>query len=151
MVNHVSRMFAGVVYNFKTTAEIRQAMAAKIEALKAKITERHQRMQRLRDEYDIDAERLAVLVMQYREHSESVSYEGQSRPEGKALVPAGVISNLVREREMIDSEQEQVLKLELVLRNLAETQQFAVEGTGEIKTRPCVHELTDLELEFLGF
>jgi hypothetical protein len=89
--------------------------------------------------------------MQFREGGDRISYEAQPRSEGQALIPAGVISNLVREREMIDNEEAQIAKLELVLRNLCETEQFTVEATGEVKTRPCVHELTDFELDFLGF
>ena len=150
-INDNSRLFSRVTYDQKTSAEIRTAMTAKVATLRSNIEARQQRMLRLRNEYDIDAERLAVLVMQFREADDRVSYEAQSRSEGQPLIPAGVISNLVREREMIDSEEDQIAKLELVLRNLCETEQFTVEATGEVKTRPCVHELSDFELEFLGF
>ena len=123
-------------------------MAAKVEQLQELAKERGVRMQRIREEYSIDAERLAVLLMRFKQDESSfVSYEQG----GGNVVPAGVIANLVREREMIDNEQAQIVKLELVQRNLMDEVQFAVHGTGEIKMRPAVHELSDEELEYLGF
>lgn len=147
-INRIQSLFSDVVYQFKTTEELRVAMAAKVEELKLRIADRAVRTQKIRTEYAIDAEQLAVLLMRFhQEGTGSVSYEKQ----GANPVPAGVIANLVREREMIDNEQEQIDKLELVQRNLLDEVQFAVEGTGEIKTRPAVHELDDDELTYLGF
>lgn len=147
-INHVSSLFDDVVYKFKSSEELRVAMSAKVDELRLRIADRAVRTQKIRTEYAIDAEQLAVLLMRFQQSSSgSVSYEKQ----GANPVPAGVIANLVREREMIDNEQEQIDKLELVQRNLIDEVQFAVEGTGEIKTRPAVHELDDEELIYLGF
>ena len=147
-VSGIENWFNDVVYRFKTSAELRKAMSAKVETLEARRTEREGRMQRIRDEYNIDAEKLAVLLMRFKKTSGTVSYDNQGEGD---LIPAGVIANLVREREMIDNELQQVKKLKLVQRNLKDEVQFAVEGTGEIKTKPAVHELDDEELEYLGF
>lgn len=147
-INRIQNLFCDVVYRFKTSEELRVAMTAKVSQLKARIADREQRTLKIRAEYAIDAEQLAVLLMRFQqEGSGSISYEKQ----GANPVPAGVIANLVREREMIDNEQEQIDKLELVQRNLIDEVQFAVHGTGEIKTRPAVHELDDEELTYLGF
>ncbi|MFT5683575.1 MAG: hypothetical protein ACI8RZ_004507 [Myxococcota bacterium] len=148
-INRVERLFSDVVYNYKSSDVLRKAMSAKVEELRVRIAERGVRTQRIRDEYSIDAEKLAVLLMRFQQDDSGfVSYEKQG---GESVVPAGVIANLVREREMIDNEQEQITKLELVQRNLMDDVQFAVHGTGEIKMRPAVHELSDDELEYLGF
>ncbi|MFN3199545.1 MAG: hypothetical protein ACE366_14160 [Bradymonadia bacterium] len=150
-ISQTDRMFNGVEYNNKTTEELRTAMTAKISALKEKITEREVRVDSLRREYNLDAERLSILIMRFKEKESFVSYESQGQRDGQTPVPAGVISNLISERQMIDSETSQIEKLELVVRNLCETEQFTVEYTGETKTRPCIHLLTDNELEYLGF
>jgi hypothetical protein len=147
-ISRVQSLFDGVVYRQKSTAELRVAMTAKVAELRLRIADRELRTQKIRTEYAIDAEQLAVLLMRFQQESSgSISYAKQ----GANVVPAGVIANLVREREMIDNEQEQIDKLELVQRNLLDEVQFAVHGTGEIKTRPAVHELDDEELEYLGF
>ena len=86
-----------------------------------------------------------MLVMRFKESKGFVSYENQGSGEGEALVPAGVIANLVRERQMIDSEVEQIRKLELILRNIRDEELYEVPRTGEIKTRPSIHELSDEE------
>ena len=147
-ISRVRSLFDSVVYRQKSTQELRVAMTAKVAELRLRIADRELRTQKIRTEYAIDAEQLAVLLMRFQQESSgTISYEKQ----GANPVPAGVIANLVREREMIDNEQEQIDKLELVQRNLLDEVQFAVHGTGEIKTRPAVHELDDEELEYLGF
>ena len=147
--NWVDSLFEDVTYNIKTSAELRPALEAKVVALRAKAIERDARMMAVRDEYGIDAEWLAVLVMRHQNgNKSSVSFEPR---DGEKLIPAGIIANLVEERSMIDNEQEQVAKIELVLRNLRDEVQFRVEGTGEIKTAPSEHQLTDNELLYLGF
>lgn len=150
-VDRVDAMFEGVRYNTKTTPDLRQAMTLKVEAIQALIEEREIRTKRLRDEYGIDAERLAVLVVRYQEEGSFVSYDKQGGARGETLVPAGVIANLVEERRMIDSERDQLSKLELVLRNLQDVELYEEPRTGEIKTRAPLHRLSDDELEYLGF
>lgn len=150
-IERTSALFRGVQYNTKTTPELREAMTRKVEAIRKLIEEREGRTRRLREEYGIDAERLSVLVMRYQDEGNVVSYEKQGGGEGAPLVPAGVIANIVEERRMIDSEREQIWKLELVLRNLRDEELYAEPRTGEIKTRLCLHTLTDDELDYLGF
>jgi len=148
-INRIKSLFSDVVYSYKTSDQLRIAMTAKVVELKERIKEREIRTQRIRAEYEIDAEQLAVLLIRFQQDdSGMVSYEKQG---GSKVVPAGVIANLVREREMIDNEAEQIGKIELVMRNMLDEVQFAVHGTGELKTRPAVHELSDDELEYLGF
>ncbi|MEN0067075.1 MAG: hypothetical protein AAGA48_33400 [Myxococcota bacterium] len=91
MVSKPSRMFHCVTYGTKTTAEVRDAMSAKIELLRARVVERDERMKRVRNEYQIDAERLAILVMRYQEDTEFVSYDRQGAGDDETLIPAGVI------------------------------------------------------------
>ncbi len=147
-INRIESLLSEVVYDIKTSAELRPAITAKIEELKLNIAARGKRTLSIREEYSIDAERLTVLLMRFKQDDSSFTSYQQ---DGENIVPAGVIANLVQEREMIDNEQEQIEKLELVLRNMRDEVQFAVHGTGEIKTRPAVHELSDSELRYLGF
>ncbi|WP_342374589.1 hypothetical protein NVS55_24950 [Myxococcus stipitatus] len=147
-------MFDSVRYSTKTSPELRGAMQKKVAELKGRIDEREARMRRIREEYRIDAERLATLVMQFQKqsrNSEMVSYQTQGGASGDQLVPAGVIANIIREREMVDSERAQVRKVELVLRNLSDTELYNDPKTGEVKSRQPLHQLTDDELEYLGF
>lgn len=153
-VDDSSNLFRSVEYNTKTTAEIREAMQKKVVEIKKLSQEREVRIQKIRDEYQIDAERLANLVIQFQKNDSGfVSYnnQNQSGSEAPRLIPAGVIANIISEREMIDSERDQLRKLELVLRNLRDTEYYTSPRTGEVLTRLCLHELTDKELEYLGF
>ncbi|WP_224246250.1 hypothetical protein [Hyalangium gracile] len=144
-------MFDSVRYNTKTTPELREAMQKKVKEIVARIADREGRMKRIRDEYQIDAERLAALVIQYQnQDSDFVSYQSQG-DSTRGVVPAGVIANIISEREMIDSERGQIRKMELVLRNLPETELYNDPRTGAVKSRQPLHKLTDDELEFLGF
>ncbi|NMO15027.1 hypothetical protein HPC49_07255 [Pyxidicoccus fallax] len=145
-----TELFEGVYYNIKTTPELRQAMQKKVKEIRARIEDREGRMKRIREEYQIDAERLAALVIQYKnQDSDRVSYQVQG--DSGTIVPAGVIANIIREREMIDSERGQIRKMELILRNLPDQELYNDPRTGEVKSRQPLHELTDDELEFLGF
>ncbi|AGC46315.1 hypothetical protein MYSTI_05027 [Myxococcus stipitatus DSM 14675] len=153
-VEQASGMFDSVRYNTKTTPELRVAMQKKVKELMGRIDEREARMRRIREEYQIDAERLATLVMQFQKQSrgsEMQSYQSQGGASGAALIPAGVIANIIREREMVDSERAQIRKVELVLRNLSDTELYNDPKTGEVKSRQPLHQLTDDELEYLGF
>ena len=146
-----SRLFAGFDYSTKTTPEVREAMERKLETLRANIADREARVAKIRDQYNIDAERLAVLVMRFQENKEFISYEKQGANDGEGLIPAGVIANLVREHEMIDSEREQMWRIELINRNLRDEQMYYHPKTGEIMTRAALHDLSDRDLEYLGF
>lgn len=86
--------------------------------------------------------------MRFKNNSgDFVSYEHQGGPS----VPAGVIANLIQERTMIDTELQQLRKLELVLRNLRDEEPYTHPRTGEVCMRQAIHELDDDELEYLGF
>ncbi len=146
-----SDMFDDVIYNIKTTDELREAMKDKIVALEESRSKREERMERLRAEYNIGPEQLAELLLRFKNEgsSRSTSYDDQDSDE--PLVPAGVIANLVRERDMLSTERDQRRKLELILRNIKDTEPYIHEETGEVRERPCIHHLTDRELEYLGF
>lgn len=143
-----NELFRGVSYNTKSSQDLRVAMTAKVAALRTSCETRDARIMKLRDEYNIDAERLSDLI--YRFHNESSTRSYNSQGEGP-LVPAGVIANIVREREMISKETGQFQKMELILRNLRDTEPYFNDETGQHIERPCIHHLTDMELEYLGF
>ncbi|HAA57325.1 MAG TPA: hypothetical protein DCE42_21345 [Myxococcales bacterium] len=147
-IGQTESMFDGVNYNYKTSAEVREAMTTKVNDLQGNISNREERILKIREEYSIDAERLATLVMRFKENKSNMqSYEHQDGP----IVPAGVIANIIQERSMIDSERKQIRKLELVLRNLRDEEFYKHPRTGELCTRQALHYLDDDELEYLGF
>ncbi|MEO1269478.1 MAG: hypothetical protein AAFX99_15430 [Myxococcota bacterium] len=150
MINNIERMFRGVSYCTKTTQDVRIAMENKVEHLARSIDERNVRVTRLCEEHTIQPTRLADLILQYQNSdSDVVSYQ---RAQGhEHVIPAGVIANIIREKEMIESEREQAHKLRLILRNLCETDMYTSPDTGQVATRVCIHTLTDSELEYLGF
>ncbi|MFY1827195.1 hypothetical protein ACN47A_14845 [Myxococcus fulvus] len=151
-IQRPSELFESVRYNTKTTPDLRMAMQKKVKELVARIEDREGRMRRIRAEYQIDSERLAALVIQFQnKKSEFVSYQNQGGAPSEAIVPAGVIANLIKESEMIDSERGQIRKLELVLRNLPDSELYNHPETGEVLSRQPLHQLTDDELEYLGF
>jgi hypothetical protein len=147
-VEHTDELFQGVLYKTKTSPELREAMTKKVEELQKNMQSREDRIRKIREEYSIDAERLATLVMRFKDNKNNfTSYEQQDGP----IVPAGVIANLIQERSMIDSELKQTQKLNLVLRNLRDEELYTHPRTGEVCKRQALHELDDDELEYLGF
>lgn len=149
-MNHVEGLFVDVSYNKKNSVELRAAMTRKVNEIKAMRQAREVRIVKIREEYEIDAELLSRLVMQFHRDKQSDSINYNQQP-GKNIIPAGVIANIIREQEMIDSEREQLNKLDLVLRNLRDTEFYFAVDTGEHRERLCIHELSDHELEYLGF
>jgi hypothetical protein len=151
-IESTSSLFRSVRYNTKTSPELRAAFTRKLTEVRALTQGREDRILRLRDEYHIDAERLAQLIMQFNRDSNGfTSYNAQGSTPNAPLIPAGVIANIIHEHEMIDSEREQLRKIELILRNLSDSEFYNNPQTGEQHTRPCLHQLTDDELEYLGF
>ncbi len=148
-VSKVDRMFREVKYQQKTTAELRTALQAKIERIAQLIKDRTSRVERICREFEITDQELTNLVLQYKDDDEKfISFEAQT---SSRVVPAGAIANIIQEKKMSKSERSQLRKLELVERNLKETELYAHPQTGEIHTRECIHELSDEELEYLGF
>lgn len=148
---HSQDLFEDVIYNKKTTQELREAMARKVVSLGEAVVMREGRMTKLRDEYAIGAERLADLILRFKNEGHSqTSYDNQGDPNAP-VIPAGVIANIVREREMIDMERGQIRKMELILRNIKDTEPYIDDHSGEYRERPCIHTLSDNELEYLGF
>ena len=126
-------LFDEVIYNKKTTAELQTAMTAKTIALLESLTRREERLAGIRDEYDIGPERLAELIIRFSNegNSRSTSYDNQGSD--APIVPAGVIANIVRERDMLDTERDQMRKMELILRNIKDTEPYIHEETGEVR------------------
>jgi septal ring factor EnvC (AmiA/AmiB activator) len=151
--NHSDSMFDQVRYAHKSTEELKTAFAAKITEVNARIVERRERVVKLREDHELSAERLAHLISLFQRDQDSylTNYSRQGQQEGEAIIPAGVIANIVREYDMIDNEQEQVHRMELVSRNIRDKEPFFNPRTGEHGVRPCIHKLDDEDLEYLGF
>jgi hypothetical protein len=147
------RMFEGTSYSIKTTEQLKEAFTKKIEEVDLRIKDRRQRLIKLREDNELSAERLAQLVSLFRRDSNAyiTNYNRQNQNDGEAIVPAGVIANIVSEYDMIENEQDQIQRMQLVSRNLLDEEPYYNPRTGEHGIRPCIHELTDDELEYLGF
>jgi hypothetical protein len=149
-VDRIESLFSDVCYRKKTSAELRTAMQRKVQEIKTLSQTREGRILKLREDYEIDAELLSRLVIQFHRNETSGSVNYNHQP-GKSIIPAGVIANIIREQEMIDSERDQLRKLDLVIRNMRDTEFYFADDTGEHRERACIHELSDYELEYLGF
>ena len=160
--NEVEEMFRGVSYNKFTSPQVREAMTRKAEAVRAKIEERRGRIEKITHENEITPEALSDLIVQYTQDqrrgssshkmSYSIPNSGSSGNQPKeTVVPAGVIANLVTEKELISSETAEVKRLDLILRNLKDTEPFVDATTGELRQHAIVHRLDDTDIEYLGF
>lgn len=157
----VDQMFHGVNYNRFTSAEVRTAMQGKVDAVSAKIRERAGRLAKIMAENDISDAMATDMVLQYmrdRERGqERVMYSNTARPRNvpnaaprEINVPAGIVSNLVTEKGLIETETAEVNRMILILRNLKDEEYYFEPRTGARLTRPCIHTLTDTEIEYLG-
>lgn len=152
-VSYPTEMFENTSYAIKTTEELRTAFQARIKEVNARIIDRRQRIVRIKEDHALSSERLAQLVSLYQRDSDSYmsNYNYQGQAEDEAIIPVGVIANIVSEYDMIDNEQRQVRRMELVSRNLMDEEPYYNPRTGEHGVRPCIHRLDDEELEYLGF
>lgn len=161
----VAGMFRGVSYNKFTSKQLTEAMNRKVSNINAKIAERKVRITKITKEHKITDAMLGDFILQYMRDREqgrtSVSYSNSIQPakpvNSKAavtpegvIVPAGVIANLVTEKELIENETMEVKRLELILRNLKDTEHY-VTAKGKLSQRAVVHTLTDDEITYLGF
>ncbi len=162
--NEVDDMFRGVQYNKFTSGQIREAMNRKVEAVRAKIEERRGRIDKITRENEITPEALSDLIVQYSQDQrrgggakmsyssiQNSSNTSSGKQTKETVVPAGVIANLVTEKELVTSETAEVKRLDLILRNLKDDQPFVDEKTGELRSRAVIHTLDDAEIEYLGF
>ena len=149
-------MFGSFTYEKECTA-IKEVMSKKVEGLKAKINEREGRIVKIRKEYDIsDVDMINLLtqaaqgVHQNAKMSYTISSQAASGSDSQEerLIGAGVVQNLLTERTLIEDEQASVKQMERVIRNLKPLQKITENGTLYMQTG---FELSDTELEFLGF
>jgi len=151
-------MFSQFSYE-KSIDEIKEALAKKVEAYKAKIKDREGRIVKIRKEYDIsDADMINLLQQVARQGisnapistmSYTIPIEGGTNAEDVRLIGAGVIQSIVTERELIDDETASIKQMERIGRNLRPVTHRTEDGQGEwVQT---TWTLRDNELDFLGF
>lgn len=140
----------GIRYNTKSSEEIRAALTRRIEEVTSFVQRREQRIAKLRADYNINAEQLVQLIMRF-ERKGSEGFVNYNHQPGEQTIPVGVIKNIISEQEMIENEQQQLKKMNLIQRNLRDTELYHTEDTGETRERRCIHYLDDADLEYLGF
>ena len=149
-VSDPDRMFHRVVYQQKTSSEIRKAIQDKINRIGELLAERSVRVNGICESFEISDQELTNLVLKHQDNNSNfVSFD--SHGERSKAVPAGAIANIVQEKKMAESEKLQLRKLERVLRNLQDTEYYNHPETGVVMTRECIHELSDTELDYLEF
>jgi len=157
------QMFRGVSYGRFSSEDVRTAMTKKVEKVMAKVKERKERVRLLMLEHHISNEMVTGMVIQFmkdqQEGRQRANYSltlgqpdpGAPRAEEHPFVPAGVVSNLVTEKQLIESEAAEVRRMTLILRNLRDEEAYYAPDTGARLVRKCVHTLNDDEIEYLGF
>lgn len=157
----VDDMLNQVVYNRFTSPEIRAKMQEKVVSIRAKIEQRLGRITRIIADNGITPEALSDLVIQYNQDQKrggggkmSYSVSAANAPAGsrapETLIPAGVVANLVTEKELVASETAEVKRLDLILRNLKDSTPYVNETTGATYQRTAIHTLSDSDMEYLG-
>jgi ABC-type multidrug transport system fused ATPase/permease subunit len=138
------RLFGQVKFT-KKGSEIRTATKRKLGVLRTKLVERAKRIKVIRAQYKIDDAAFAELALKYAQIQQQRMYSSVSNVTvttkagdefREIAVPAGVLMNIMSEREMAENEKQQIERLETMCRNIAPGGQ---------------HELSFFELDYLGF
>lgn len=148
-------MFGNFTFE-KSVAEISAAVAAKIEALKEKISDRIDRVACIRKEFDISDADLISLLSQANQDAvsnrslaaTSLSYNVNASDGETKTIQAGVVQNLLTEQQLIEQEKDSVTRLSLIRRNLRPITHFADDGTQYTQT---TFRLSEAEIDYLGF
>lgn len=146
----VRHMFGNFTFS-KTIPEILEAVEKKVAALKSKITERENRIIRIRKEFDItDADLISLLSQAAQQQGRHVanSYNLNSTTGETKVIGAGVVQNVLTEQSEMAQEKEAVDRLLLIKRNLRPVPHYADDGTVYMQES---FTLADAEIEYLGF
>jgi hypothetical protein len=156
----VEAMFHNVTYNQFTSPQLREAMIKKVAAVRAKIEERQGRIKKIQADNGITSEMATDLVLQYMQDQQrgvqKMSYSNSAQPVGaktpqEVIIPAGVIANIVTEKSLIETENMEAKRLDLIIRNLKDEVFYNHPDTGLVCKRQAIHTLSDADIEYLGF
>ncbi len=159
---NTSHLFSHIQYE-KSSDAMKEKIALKLVALRAKVEERTMRIAKLREEYKISDAMLIDLLMQARKaqsrNEARMSYHVSSMASGAENAPAnnekiveigaGTVNNLLTEHDFIESERTQIRDLELMHRNLADLPDERLVVNGQLVYRG--HMLSAEALQYLGF
>lgn len=142
----VRSMFRNFTYQ-KSIEDLVAAFERKIQAVKDKIAERTERIARIRKEYNItDQDLIDLLSQASQNHNSTMSYSFGGAEQ--RVIGAGVVQNILTERNLVEQEKVSVSSMEQIVRNLRPVHHVADNGTPWVQTH---FELTADELEYLGF
>lgn len=157
---NISNMFHTFSY-LKSSEEIISKSVQKVTDVHKKIEERRIRIKALRTEYKITDAVYIDLLEQARDamkrNDNRMSYSvsnaihdkrssaGGLQESDTITVGAGVVNNLLTESDHIKSEEAQVKKLQLIIRNLKDEEREWSDG------RKIGYHLGESELEYLNF
>lgn len=135
----------------KSSEDIIAKAQEKVTALEAKVEERKKRITKTREEYEVSDAMMIDLLQQARDQvvsnrSAQQTYslrKGGSMSEDTVVIGAGVVNMLFTEQGFIDAEKKEILRLQLIIRNLVDLPND--------KGEPQGHRLEEEELRYLGF
>lgn len=145
----------------KSSEEIITKMRLKISDVQAKVEERQRRIKNLREEYKITdaiyidlleqareaAKKNDIHKMSYSISNASVASRGSNGTvDTEFTIGAGVVNNLLTEQDFVKAEQGDVVRMELIIRNLKDLPYNNTEDAS-----PRGHGLSEGELKYLGF
>jgi len=157
--DYETRYLTGLTFQ-KSASEIKEKLVIKINLLKAKIVERQARIVQARTEYGIDDGALIALLNEARNQSKTFakmsytisSISNSSVPNGSKMeertIGAGVVNLLLTEGDYIETEKQQVSRLELILRNLRPIESTDTDG---IPSNKDAFTLSESDLKYLNF
>lgn len=140
---HIEHMFGQLKFT-KLGSEIKAKAEAKAVQVSAKIKERQVRISTVCEKYNITPADLFALAQMYAGNRGRIEYKStvlsdgseDEGPKFRADIPAGKIAEIGQESSLIESEKNQLEKLNLIARNIDPGVQ---------------HQLSYDELKYLGF
>lgn len=143
------------------TSTLKTAIKNKIKQIQAKLIEREARVAELMKSYKITQAALADLIQQHaaaasRNSISNASYSTRVAASGsddqqryeEVVVPAGVVANILVERQTRDDERRQIDDLIVLYSSTADTVDEVVNGV--LVRHDAVHVLTTDERRYLG-
>lgn len=158
-VTGIGHLFASLNYE-KSSQEIIDKCEEKKVKVQEKIETRTKRITKIREDYEIDDAALVHLLDQLRQNSKSstLKYMTSNAPRSsqenrldaaqEREIAAGVVNNLMTERDQKASEEDQVKELNAIIRNLRPITRYTRDGE---EYQEDSFRLEQIDMEYLGF
>jgi hypothetical protein len=125
----------------RTSNEIKEAAVNKVEFLRAKIVDRERRIADIRKSYEISDQDLIDLLSQANANRASSpghyalssvrrarAEEDDTEPTTERYIAAGVVQNILTEKQLIEQETQAITTFEFVIRNIRPIRHVSDQG-----------------------